>query len=56
MTGYRPMLTAGKIRELTHADWVCDCHELRAACGWQPQLDLAAGLRQTLDEHQTQSN
>ncbi len=31
--GYRPMLTPGKVRELTHADWVCDDAPLRVATG-----------------------
>jgi 2-alkyl-3-oxoalkanoate reductase len=46
--GYAPMLTPGKVRELTHPDWVCDDAALRRATGWTPQFLLEAGMRQTL--------
>jgi nucleoside-diphosphate-sugar epimerase len=47
--GYRPMLTPGKVRELTHADWVCDDALLRAATGWTPRFLLEDGMRRTLE-------
>ena len=47
---YAPMLTPGKVRELRHADWVCDWHELGAAIDWEPRVDLATGMRETLDD------
>jgi nucleoside-diphosphate-sugar epimerase len=43
-----PMLTPGKVRELTHPDWVCDDAPLRAAAGWCPQVRLEAGMRRTI--------
>ena len=46
--GYTPMLTPGKVRELTHPDWVCDDAALRRATGWTPRFLLEAGMRQTL--------
>jgi nucleoside-diphosphate-sugar epimerase len=46
--GYAPMLTPGKVRELTHPDWVCDDAALRRATGWTPRFLLEAGMRQTL--------
>jgi hypothetical protein len=46
--GYRPMLTPGKVRELTHADWVCDDAPLRTAIGWKPGVLLADGMQHTL--------
>jgi nucleoside-diphosphate-sugar epimerase len=46
--GYTPMLTPGKVRELTHPDWVCDDRALRRAIGWTPRFPLEAGMRQTL--------
>jgi nucleoside-diphosphate-sugar epimerase len=46
--GYAPMLTPGKVRELTHLDWVCDDAALRRATGWAPRFLLEAGMRQTL--------
>jgi nucleoside-diphosphate-sugar epimerase len=45
--GYAPMLTPEKLRELRHADWVCDHAALHAATGWQPQIQLEEGLLRT---------
>jgi nucleoside-diphosphate-sugar epimerase len=47
--GGRPMLTPGKVRELTHPDWVCDDAALRAATGWRPATRLEPGMRRTLE-------
>lgn len=46
--GTAPMLTPGKVRELTHPDWVCADAALRRASGWTPRFPLEAGMRQTL--------
>lgn len=46
--GYAPMLTPGKVRELSHPDWVCDNSALNGATGWSPQILLPEGLRLTL--------
>ena len=46
--GYAPMLTPGKVRELTHSNWVCDDAPLRRATGWTPRFLLEAGMRRTL--------
>jgi nucleoside-diphosphate-sugar epimerase len=46
--GYRPMLTPGKVRESTHADWVCNDASLRAATGWKPRVLLDDGMQRTL--------
>jgi nucleoside-diphosphate-sugar epimerase len=46
--GYAPMLTPGKVRELTHPNWVCDDAALRQATGWEPRFQLEAGMRKTL--------
>lgn len=46
--GYAPMLTPGKVRELTHPDWVADSAALIRACGWKPSIGLAEGLARTL--------
>lgn len=45
--GYRPMLTPGKVRELTHPDWVCDDTPLRNATGWKPKVLLEDGMQRT---------
>jgi len=42
---YAPMLTPGKVRELTHPDWVCDNTPLSTALpGWQPRIRLRDAL------------
>jgi nucleoside-diphosphate-sugar epimerase len=42
--GYAPMLTPGKVREITHPDWVCDSHDFADAVGWRPTIGLESGL------------
>lgn len=39
-----PMLTPGKVRELTHPDWVSRADAARRLLAWQPNIDLRAGL------------
>lgn len=46
--GYAPMLSPGKVRELTHPDWSCDIEPFTAASGWRPRIDLAQGLATVL--------
>ena len=46
--GYAPMLTPGKVSELSHPDWVCDNTALNCATGWSPQILLPEGLQLTL--------
>lgn len=43
-----PMLTPGKVREISHPDWVCDNHEFSQVTGWKPAILLEEGLRRTL--------
>ena len=47
--GYAPMLTPGKVRELTADDWLCDNSALTRTTGWEPTIDLAAGMRLLFD-------
>jgi nucleoside-diphosphate-sugar epimerase len=46
--GYAPMLTPGKVREITHPDWVADSTAFIRATGWQPVFGFREGLAQTL--------
>jgi len=39
------MLTPAKVRELRHPDWAASNENLTHDCGWQPSIDLEAGLR-----------
>lgn len=46
LTGFAPMLSLGKVRELRHTDWVC--HEGRDfISGWKPRVTLPEGLELT---------
>ncbi len=44
ITGSSPMLTHGKVRELTHLDWVADCSEITRATGWSPRVRFQDAL------------
>jgi 2-alkyl-3-oxoalkanoate reductase len=44
LLGYAPMLTPGKVREITHPDWLCDSHDFADATGWRPAIGLESGL------------
>ncbi|HVI56220.1 MAG TPA: NAD-dependent epimerase/dehydratase family protein [Luteibacter sp.] len=46
--GYAPMLTLGKVREVTHADWVSDSRAFELATGWRPAFGFERGLADTL--------
>jgi nucleoside-diphosphate-sugar epimerase len=46
--GYAPMLTPGKVREVTHDDWVCDGSSFERATGWRPVFGFERGLADTL--------
>lgn len=46
--GHAPMLTPGKVRELTHVDWQCGIRQARAALDWEPRIPLVDGLARLL--------
>ena len=46
--GGSPMLTPGKVKELTHPDWVADNDQLSSETGWRPKVLLEEGLRNIL--------
>ncbi len=46
---YAPMLSAKKVNELCHHDWVCNKSGDLNDEDWQAQYDLRKGLKQTLD-------
>ena len=50
-TGYAPMLTPEKLRELRHSDWVCDSQALTAVLGWKPRTRFSEGVAPLLKEH-----
>lgn len=45
LTGRTPILTPGKVRELTHPDWVCDNGALERHLGWAPATRLEQSLK-----------
>jgi len=49
LTGRKPMLTPGKVRELAHPDWVCDNEKISRQTGWQPAITLEDGLATLLN-------
>lgn len=42
--GYSPMLTPGKVREITHSNWLCNSQEFTKTMDWQPTFQLERGL------------
>lgn len=42
-----PMLTPGKVRELTHQNWVADNTLFSNDTGWRPEISLEKGLQKT---------
>jgi len=48
---YAPMLTPGKVRELTHPNWVCDNSDFSRITGWQPAFGLEQGLACIFDKN-----
>jgi nucleoside-diphosphate-sugar epimerase len=49
--GYAPMLTPGKVREITHPDWLCDSQAFVLATGWRPAISLEIGLARAYGRH-----
>ncbi len=47
VSGRKPMLSPQKLRELRHADWVCDNTDISALIDWQPSTSLREGLART---------
>ncbi len=45
--GYVPMLTPGKVRELTQGSWQGDDGSFGVLTGWRPRFDLERGLEHT---------
>jgi uncharacterized protein YbjT (DUF2867 family) len=49
VTGRPPMLTPGKVNELTQTAWLCDNKPYTLASGWIPSVSLCQGLQMTLN-------
>jgi nucleoside-diphosphate-sugar epimerase len=48
LPGYTPMLTPGKVRELYHADWVCDATAIMEKTAWRPIVPIEQGFASTI--------
>ena len=48
---YAPMLTPGKVRELSQPEWLGDNHAFTKATGWVPEIKLEAGLKRMYSTH-----
>ena len=44
LLNYAPMLTPGKVRELSEPAWLCDNAPFAAATGWRPSIHLREGV------------
>ena len=53
LLGYAPMLTPGKVREITHPDWLCDSHDFTVATGWRASVGLETGLARAYGRQNT---
>lgn len=51
LLNYAPMLTPGKIREITHSDWVCENNEFAQLVDWSPKFRLERGLACIFDKN-----
>jgi nucleoside-diphosphate-sugar epimerase len=49
LTGSAPMLTPGKVNELTQPDWLCDNAPFTRDTGWLPAIGLEQGLGDLLN-------
>lgn len=49
--GYAPMLTLGKVREITHTDWVSDNSAIMQVMDWKPEIMLEQGLARIFDKN-----
>lgn len=47
---HAPMLTPGKVRELSEPSWLCDNSRLRVVTGWVPQVPLRTGIARLFRE------
>lgn len=47
--GYEPLLTPGKVAELTYPDWLCDNTAISRDTGWYPRTNLAEALPVIVD-------
>lgn len=46
---YIPMVSAKKVNEICHSDWVCNKNDEFMVNDWQAKIDLKTGLKETLD-------
>lgn len=46
---YAPMVSAKKVNEICHSDWVCRKNDEFVLDDWQAKIDLKTGLKETLD-------
>jgi len=52
---YTPMISAMKVNEMCHPDWVCQNNVLGQITGWMPKYNLDRGLKETLDWYKKNS-
>ena len=52
--GRTPILTQGKINEITHPDWVCRHNRLDALTPWRPRIGIDEGFAGTISWYKSQ--
>jgi nucleoside-diphosphate-sugar epimerase len=48
LTGKAMILSAGKAREMLHADWTCHDRRMAAATSWRPAIGIEKGFAETV--------
>jgi len=48
LRGRPPFLSREKLREITAGDWICSSSKIRTQLGWEPEIQLEAGIRSTV--------
>lgn len=54
LTGQSKILTAGKAREMLHADWTCHDRRMTAATNWRPAVGIDKGFAETITWYRRQ--
>jgi nucleoside-diphosphate-sugar epimerase len=47
LRGKPPLLSREKLREITAGDWICSSSKIRTQLGWEPEIRLEQGIRET---------
>ncbi len=54
LTGRVPLLTQGKVNEISHPDWVCHQNRLDEVTPWRPRIGIDEGFAETISWYKSQ--